>query len=487
MRAPTDTELVSAARTGDETAYGALFERYQLRVYNYAYSIVGNPEEASDVAQEAFLRVFQAIPGKSDDLNFSAYVYRTAHNVAVDGARARMQFVGPDALDLAHEPALRANPEKVALLKEQQERTWRAAFELPDKQREILTLREIHDMSYQEIADVLELSRNTVGVLLSRARLKFKEAFRMSSIDVETLAEQCRGILPLLSARIDGELAGDEHARVEEHLESCAFCRLALEEMTEASASLRGVVPLLPPVALGHHVRSGIANLASPEKAYGAELGAHTRVATRGRAWWTHGSAIAAGVLVAVATLAGMAAWSSSAGDSKVSAGSTPPGATKWSFPLRVPDATATEEAIKPIVPVHEHAADKPKADTAGSASAGGDTKAPPTPLQRFPGDGATITKKNVTLTWSSVEDSSGVTYVVEVQTWSPGAQAYLTGVAEKVDSTSYARTSTASTERWRVRAVDGAGNQSAFSGWNTYKISTVSITPRIMVQGIGE
>jgi len=303
----------------------------------------------------------------------------------------------------------------------------------------------------------------------------------MSSVDVETLAEQCREILPLLSARIDGELADNEHARVEEHLEECAFCRLALEEMTEASASYRGVMPLLPPVALEHHVRASIANLVSPEKAYGAELGARTQFVTPGRAWWTHGSAIAAGVLVAVVTLAGMAAWSSRTGDSTQPLGWTRLSAASATFPLQVREATSTERSVKALVPIREGATDAPKVEVGGPASVARDMQAPATPLQRYPGNGATIAKPSVTLAWSSVEDSSGVTYVVQVQTWSPGAQAYLTGVTAKVQVTSYGRAAAGTLERWRVSAVDGAGNQSAYSGWSSYK-TTIGSVPRIMV-----
>ncbi|MHB0979467.1 MAG: RNA polymerase sigma factor [Thermoleophilia bacterium] len=72
---------------------------------------------------------------------------RTAHNTAIDAVKHRNRFTTPDALELQMEPALRADPERVTLLQEQQDQTWRAAFKLSDNHRAILTLRELHDLS----------------------------------------------------------------------------------------------------------------------------------------------------------------------------------------------------------------------------------------------------------------------------------------------------------------------------------------------------
>lgn len=264
MEAIAEASLVTAARAGDGAAYGELFSRYQSRIYNYAYGIAGNREDAADIAQEAFARVFQALPRLTGDLNFSAYVYRTTHNVAVDAVKGRSHFVAPEVLDLQVESSLRADPERVALVQEQQQQAWQAAFRLSDDHRAILTLRELHDLSYQEIADIMDMPRNTVGVLLSRARLRFKEAFRMSSIDIDKLTAECRDMLPLLSAYLDDELDEKKRARVESHLEQCAFCRLALEEMAESSRSYRALLPLLPPAALGEGLWHRLGDLVEP-------------------------------------------------------------------------------------------------------------------------------------------------------------------------------------------------------------------------------
>ncbi len=274
MEATSDTLLVAAARNGDHAAYGELFTRYQSRIYNYAYGIAGNRDDAADIAQEAFARVFEALPRVTGELNFSAYVYRTAHNVAIDTVKGRSRFEDPEALDVQMEPSLRADPERVALVQEQQHQAWQAAFRLTDDHRAILTLRELHDLSYQEIAEIMDMPRNTVGVLLSRARLRFKEAFRMSSVDIDKLTAECQDMLPLLSAYIDDELDEQKRARVESHLEQCAFCRLALEEMTESSRSYRAILPLLPPAGLGKGLWLRLGDGATPTQTASSTLAA---------------------------------------------------------------------------------------------------------------------------------------------------------------------------------------------------------------------
>ena len=226
MRAPTDNELVSAARArGWQNAYGELFERYQSRVYNYAYSIVGNPEEARDVAQEAFIRVFEALP--SDVGRAELLGVRVS-----DGAQRRgRQCARPHALRRARTRSTSSASQRfgpirseVALLKEQQERTWRAAFELPEKHREILTLRELHDMSYQEIAERARTASQHRG---GSAFARTTEVQGGVQDVLHRHRNACRRV-PRRFCRCSrqGSMTSwrrGQRARVEEHLEQCAF------------------------------------------------------------------------------------------------------------------------------------------------------------------------------------------------------------------------------------------------------------------------
>jgi RNA polymerase sigma factor (sigma-70 family) len=246
MRETTDQDLVAAVQAGDTAAYGPLFDRYQTRIYNFAYGILGHPEDARDVTQDAFVRVFEALPRK-EHVEFSAYLYRAARNAAYDVTRARGRVGDPEALETVLDDAMDADPERSSLFAEQTETVRDALAALSEDHRAVLMLREMQELSYQEIADALDMPRNTVGVLLMRSRLKFKGAFRMSHVDVDALAAECQAMLPKLSAYLDGELSPVEQGRVEAHLEECPLCRLALDDMREASKSYRAFVPLLPP------------------------------------------------------------------------------------------------------------------------------------------------------------------------------------------------------------------------------------------------
>lgn len=495
----TDTTLVTAARNGDPAAYGELFSRYQSRIYNYAYGIAGNPDDAADITQEAFVRVFEALPRVPGELNFSAYVYRTAHNLAVDTIKSRRRFVEPDALDAAVEPSLRADPERVALVQEQQKQTWRAVFQLSDNHRAILTLRELHDLSYQEIADIMDMPRNTVGVLLSRARLKFKEAFRMSSVDVDKLCAECRDMLPLLSAYLDDELDAKKRARVEEHLTQCAFCRLALEEMTESSRSYRAILPLLPPAGLGEAVWARLGEPArtgqpSAGSGHGGTRLPVSRAAKRGvRLSLSKVLALIAGagavlvlavwlltpLLLRGADLTAETGVRTSSGFTATDPGSLTT-RTEAALPgTTTPSGTSVASVGTTTLPTNTAStASESTTDTSTSTTAGGDTTPPPTPRLIHPLAGQVVASASLTLQWEPVKDQSGVTYRVEVESFNENTGTWVATVyVEGITGSDLPHRMRSARERWRVTAIDGRGNESTPSDWAKYARSTVTLT----------
>jgi RNA polymerase sigma-70 factor (ECF subfamily) len=451
MSASDDTRLVESARAGDADAFGELFSRYERRIYNYAYGIVGNPDDAKDVAQDAFLRVFNALPGTDGPLNFSAYVYRTAHNVACDLIGTRKRFAAPDALDFERETGLSADPERAALLAEQQVQARKAAFALPDDQRAVLTLRELHDMSYQEIADVLGMPRNTVGVYLSRARLGFKEAFRMTAVDIDKLTEECANMLPLLSAYIDDELEGSERARVEEHVEECRFCALALEDMREASRSYRALIPLLPPPEIAEAVMGRVDELAKTRR----------RPRRRLRA----GHAVAIGALAGLAAAALVAGFAGNIGTEPV-----PDEVARLGKGIVAVPATETVSIVPTVTaeePEPEPEPEEPEPVVAPPEPAP-DTEPPATPEQMAPDDEHWSSEATVTLVWSAVDDPSGVRYGLEIQDWDSGETYVQLATIEGLRENSWVHQVYTLRQRWRVWAVDGAGNASEPSPWRT-------------------
>lgn len=170
----TVDELARAAAGGDEAAFGELVRLHEKKVYNLALRMCGNPEDAADAAQDAFLAAWKGLPGFRGESGFSTWLYRLTSNAAIDLLRrTRRQRAASslddeslrlDAVDEAPSPQARAEGEELraAVL---------AGFaRLSEDHRQALTLRELQELSYEEIASVLEVDLGTVKSRISRAR-----------------------------------------------------------------------------------------------------------------------------------------------------------------------------------------------------------------------------------------------------------------------------------------------------------------------------
>ncbi len=273
----SDNQLAALASQGDVEAYRRLFERYQNPVYNFVYRLVNNAEDASDVVQNAFLKMYTVLGERKDVQNFSAYLYRTARNLAYDEIRRRSRFADVDEELLAPEdPNIYADPQRALMLQEQMGRVRRAAGQLNENQRAALILRELQDFNYDQMSEVLGSNRNAVGALLSRARLRFREELRMAQVRTEQVPPGCEAIIAMLSPYIDDELSGEDSAMVDAHLEECTFCSAALEEMREVSRSFRMLIPVVPPPDLAEAFTGNLQSLAGQGGA-----GSATTVAAR--------------------------------------------------------------------------------------------------------------------------------------------------------------------------------------------------------------
>jgi len=260
-----DSQLASLAGQGDPNAWRTLFERYQRPVYNFVYRMVDNAEDAADIVQNSFIKVFTAL-GERDISNFSAYLYRTARNLAYDEIRRRQRFADVDHEILAPEdPNIYADPQRALMLGEQIDTVRRAVGNLSENHRAALMLRELQELDYDEMAEVLESNRNAVGALLSRARLRFREELRMAQVQTEAVPPECEEIIALLSPYIDNELPEAATARVEAHCADCTFCAAALDEMQEASRSFRILIPVIPPTDVAQAVTRHMDGLSAQE------------------------------------------------------------------------------------------------------------------------------------------------------------------------------------------------------------------------------
>jgi RNA polymerase sigma-70 factor (ECF subfamily) len=190
VTADLDSELLARVRGGDRDAYRVLVERYQKRVYNLAYSLLKNREDAADVAQEAFAKAYQSVAGFKGDASFYTWIYRITNNLCIDQLRkakpagSHVEYSEELADDASAETQagvgvlgsqLGTNPQRSALRRELAEKLEEALAQLPEKHRAILVLREVDGLSYEELSQTLEIPKGTVMSRLFHARAKMQE------------------------------------------------------------------------------------------------------------------------------------------------------------------------------------------------------------------------------------------------------------------------------------------------------------------------
>ena len=176
--------LIERCKRGDLAAFNDLVRKYEKQVYNFAYRLTGNYDDANDVAQDAFLRVFNAIGTFRGDASFSTWLFRITTNVFLDGrkrAKAHPHTSLDEYLELEESRVARQiedpSPTPEAVL-EEAERTQllqNAIGSLPEYQRAMVTLYHGQQKSYEEIAEIMDLPLGTVKSRLNRARLSLKE------------------------------------------------------------------------------------------------------------------------------------------------------------------------------------------------------------------------------------------------------------------------------------------------------------------------
>ena len=179
---PDDQALVERCRQGDLGAFEPLVEKYRERVWRLAYNYVHDREEAQDVAQEAFVRAWQALASFRGQSAFYTWLFRIVVNVATDRVRqraARGRAFGTDIVPEADwERVLvdpRLGPGEVAHRHQQQERIQQALRALPERHRTIIMLSDLEGLSYREIAEVLDIPMGTVMSRLHNARKRLRE------------------------------------------------------------------------------------------------------------------------------------------------------------------------------------------------------------------------------------------------------------------------------------------------------------------------
>lgn len=168
-----DRDLILSFRSGKEEAFDMLVKKYHSRAINIAYSLLSNLADAQDAAQEAFLNIYRKLKDFRMDSSFPTWLYRIVVNSSYDLMRKRkVSHVSLDDIELNLIPAAE---DKSDYLKKE---TVQAALErLPFEYRSAIVLREMEDLSYEEIAKILNINIGTVESRIFRARQMLKEIF----------------------------------------------------------------------------------------------------------------------------------------------------------------------------------------------------------------------------------------------------------------------------------------------------------------------
>ncbi len=186
MPQPTDADLVAAILKGEQELFSDLVTRYQGRLVNYLYRLLRNTQEAEDLAQEVFFKIYRALDRYNPKYKFSTWLFRVAQNAAIDQIRKRrlllvsMDRQGSGGEDLGTWEFASSDPSPYGDLhnRERGEAIQVAIDGLPWDYRELIVLRHYGELSYDEIAKLKDMPLGTVKNKLFRGRQMMKERLR---------------------------------------------------------------------------------------------------------------------------------------------------------------------------------------------------------------------------------------------------------------------------------------------------------------------
>jgi RNA polymerase sigma-70 factor (ECF subfamily) len=176
-----ETEMISRCQQGDQEALKEIFEKYHKKVYRIAYGVVRQREEALDIVQEVFVKLFRSIKNFKGRAHFYTYLYRMVMNTAIDHKRkAGKQFMSSLDEEGSFQPPddVEKGPERILLQKELEERVKLAMDKLPSEQKAALIFRDVEGLSYQEMAEAMGCSIGTVMSRLHYGRKRMQESLK---------------------------------------------------------------------------------------------------------------------------------------------------------------------------------------------------------------------------------------------------------------------------------------------------------------------
>jgi len=257
---PSDADLITRARAGDDRAYELLYRRHRSAALRYARSLPSSPADVEDIVAEAFARVLAALrAGNGPEEAFRPYLLSAVRNAFYDlvrrsGREQPVDDVSPYDSGQPFTDPVTHGEERVLIA--------RAFDKLPERWRMVLWHTEVEGENPAAVAPLLGISPNAVSALAYRAREGLRESYLQAHL-ATARDRGCRRTVDKLAAYTRGNLSRAEKQRVRDHLDGCAHCRLLFRELADVNARLGA---LLGPIVLG----SGVAGLVAGGTAVGA-------------------------------------------------------------------------------------------------------------------------------------------------------------------------------------------------------------------------
>jgi RNA polymerase sigma-70 factor (ECF subfamily) len=196
----TDSQLVARSQRGDLPAFEELVKRYQRDIYGLACRMVSDPEEAKDVAQQAFMQAFIHIRSFRQDSQFRTWLFRIAINQCYNFLKSRKKFGDPVDCDEVVLVGEEDSPEDNLVSREERHRVYTALAKLPPKQQAVVTLKVEQGLSYQEISEVLGGTPGAARVNYCQA-LKTLKKYLLSEEENELAMRTSPALAPRVSRR----------------------------------------------------------------------------------------------------------------------------------------------------------------------------------------------------------------------------------------------------------------------------------------------
>ena len=168
---PSDADLVRQCLRGDNNGFNLLVQKYQRQVYAFCHRMIGNAEDASDVAQDSFLKAYNALGSFRQEAQFLTWMLRIAHNACIDKSRVESKHRSDSLDDMEYELGDdSSNPERAAIRSDDERRVWEAIFRLPEKYQTSLVMFHFDGKSIKDISGSLGKPEGTIKSDLHIAR-----------------------------------------------------------------------------------------------------------------------------------------------------------------------------------------------------------------------------------------------------------------------------------------------------------------------------